>query len=50
MVMESRKRVLINIFAGQNRDDIENELVHTMGEGEGGTNWERSTTYIHYHM
>lgn len=34
MYMESRKRVLINIFArSQNRDaDIENELVHTMGK------------------
>lgn len=38
MYMEFRKRVLINIFAGQNRDaDIENELVHNGGR-RGGTN------------
>ena len=29
----------MNLFAGQNRDtDIENRLVDTVGEGEGGTN------------
>ena len=30
-------------FQGRNRDaDIENRLVGTVGEGEGGTNWESS--------
>ena len=29
----------MNLFAGKNRDtDIENRLVDTVGEGEGGTN------------
>ena len=33
--------VLMNPFAGQNGDkDIENRHVDTVGEGEGGTNWE----------
>ena len=33
--------VLINLFQGSNADtDIENRLVDTVGEGEGGTNWE----------
>ena len=37
--MESRKMVLMSLFAGRNRDrDIENRLVVTAGEGEGGTN------------
>jgi hypothetical protein len=36
--MESRKVVLMNLFAGQPGDaDIENTLVDTVGEGEGGT-------------
>ena len=31
--------VVMNLFAGKNRDtDIENRLVDTVGEGEGGTN------------
>ena len=33
----------MNPFAGQNGDkDIENRYVDTVGEGEGGTNWESS--------
>ena len=37
--MESRKMVLMNLFAGKNRDtDIENGLVNTAGEGNGGPN------------
>ena len=37
MYMESRKMVLMNHFQGWNRDaDIENGLVDTAGEGEGG--------------
>ena len=37
--MESRKRVLMNLFTGQDRDpDIENRLVDTAREGESGTN------------
>ena len=36
--MESRKMVLMNLFSGRNRDaDIENRLVDTAGEGDGGT-------------
>ena len=35
--MESRKMVLMNLFAGQPGDaDIENTLMDTVGEGEGG--------------
>ena len=35
--MESRKMVLINLFAGQPGDaDIENTLMDTVGEGVGG--------------
>lgn len=41
--MESRKTVLMNLFAGRNGGaDIENRLVDTVGEGEGGTNRESS--------
>ena len=38
--MESRKMVLMNpYFWSSNRDtDIENKLVDTIGEGEGGKN------------
>ena len=55
--MESRKMVLMNLFAGKiwrYRDaDIENGLVDTVGEGESGTNGESSInmytlSYIHY--
>ena len=39
--MESRKMVLMNLFAGSSGDaDIENGLVDTVREGEGGTNRE----------
>ena len=39
--MESRKTVLMNLFAGSNGGtDTENRLVDTVGEGEGGTNRE----------
>ena len=35
--MESRKMVLMNLFAGQSGDaDLENTLLDTVGEGEGG--------------
>ena len=35
--MESRKMVLMILFAGSSREaDIENRLVDTAGEGEGG--------------
>ena len=35
--MESRRRVLMNPFAGRNRDaEAEEGLVDTVGEGEGG--------------
>ena len=37
--IKSRKMVLINLFAGQNRDtDIENRLMDIVGEGEVETN------------
>ena len=37
--MESRKMVLMNLLQIRNRDtDIENRLVNTVGEGQGGTN------------
>ena len=43
--MESRKVVLINLFAGRSWDaDIEKEeTCNTLGQGEGGMNWESST-------
>ena len=35
--MESRKMVLMNLFAGQPGDaHLENTLVDTVGEGQGG--------------
>ena len=35
--MESRKMILMNLFAGQPGDaDIENRLMDTVGKGEGG--------------
>ena len=37
--MGSSKMVVMNLFAGKNRDtDIENRLMDTVGEGEDGTN------------
>ena len=37
------KMVLMNLFAGRNRDSgRENRLMDTVGAGEGGTNWESS--------
>ena len=36
--MESRKIVPMNLFAGQEQRHIENRLVDTAGEGEGGMN------------
>ena len=46
--MESRK-IVINLLQGRNGDaDIENGLVDTAGEGEGGTDRENSIDiYIH---
>ena len=48
MYMESRMTVLMNLSAGQQgRHRLKNRLVDTVGEGEGGTNWENSMeTYI----
>ena len=38
-IMESRKMVLMSILQGSNGDaDIENRLVDTIGEEEGGMN------------
>ena len=45
--MESRKMILMNLFAGRNGDmDIENRPVDTVGEGESGTKGE-SSIYIY---
>ena len=45
--MKSRKVVQMNLLAGQHRDtDINNRLVDTVGEEEGGTNWESSMETI----
>ena len=30
--------VLMNLFAGQEDEDVENRLVDTTGKGQGGTN------------
>ena len=54
--MESRKMVLMNLFTGQEQrhietdTDIENGLVNTVGEGQGGTIESVALTYIHYHV
>ena len=41
--MESRKLVLMSLFAGRNGDtDTENKRVDTAGEGESGMNGESS--------
>ena len=41
--MQSRKIVLMNLFAGQEERHRQGEwTVDTAGEGEGGTNWESS--------
>ena len=41
--MESRKMVLMSLLQGSNGDaDIENRLLDTVGEGEGGTNGKSS--------
>ena len=50
--MESRKIILMKLFAGQNRDpDIENRLVDTVRGGEGGTNQEKvALKYILYYV
>ena len=40
--------VLMNLFAGQpDYADIENTLVETVGEGEGGTDWESYIENVH---
>ena len=40
--------VLMNLFAGELGDaDIENTLVDTVGEGEGGTDWESNFENVH---
>ena len=39
--MKSRKLVLMNLFAGRNRDlQAKNGFVDTVGEEVGGMNWE----------
>ena len=46
--MESRKMILLNLFEGEQWDaGIENRLVDTIWEGEGGMTWESNMeTYI----
>ena len=40
--------VLMNLFAGQPGDaDLENTLVDTVGEGEGGADWESNIEKVH---
>ena len=49
--MESRKVVLMNILQDRNRDTgVEESLLNTVGEGEGGTNRENSIDIIYYHV
>ena len=49
--MESRKKVLMNLLQASNGDaDIENRLVATAGEGEGGIELRAVLKHIHYHM
>ena len=41
--MESRKTIQMNLMQGNNKDaDVENRLVDTAGEGEGGMDGESS--------
>ena len=48
--MASRKMVVETYLQGRKRDaDVENGLVDTAGEGEGGMN-QAVLKYIHYHM
>ena len=51
--MESRKLILMNLFAGQQWRCRHREQTcgQGLGEGEGGTTGESSMeTYAHYHM
>ena len=51
MYMESRKIVLMNLFAGQNGDaDIEDRLVDTAGNERMGQMERVAWEHIHYHM
>ena len=46
--MEFRKMVIITLYAKQKKDtDVQNRLLDSMGEGEGGMFWENSM-YIIY--
>ena len=43
--------VLMNHFAGQPGDaKIENTLMDTVGEGEGGTDWESNIENVHINI
>ena len=49
--MESRKIILMNLFAGQKqRCNIENGLVDTAGTEEGASIEKVALTYIHDHV
>ena len=51
-LMESRKTVLMNLFAVQHGDtEVENRPVDTVGAGKGGADWElRGNMHITIHM
>ena len=49
--MESRKMVLMNLFAGTEQKQRQKRLVDTVVEGEGGMNLESSfDIYIYCHV
>ena len=51
MYMESGKVVLMNILQDRNRDTgVEESLLNTVGEGEGGTGRENSIDIVHCHV
>ena len=44
--MESRKMILMNLFARQGyKSKHREQTLDTLGEGEGGTNWESIEKY-----
>ena len=48
--MESKKIILMNLFAGQEYRRIENRLVGPEGKREGGTIERVALKHIYYHM
>ena len=45
MYMKFRKKVTVTLYVGQQKrhTDVKNRLLDSVGEGEGGTIWEKST-------